>query len=306
MNTVYENARAFLYRCARPIDLARFQYLFENGSKAAVLDALSFYQNTDGGFGHALEPDCWSPVSSPIQTWAATEILREIQPSPDHSIVAGILRYLTSGADFDGHQWANVVPANNDAPHAPWWQADPAVFAASDNPTACLAGFLLRYAAPDSPAWVLGKQVAQECLSRLMALGGAVDMHLLRCYIRLVENLQGASVDFPDLSDAAEKLRRLVSACITRDASLWATGYVCKPSQLIDGPDSLFYQDNKALADYECGFILNTQEADGSWPITFAWGDDSAEWAVTRNWWRGHAAVENLKYLQGFGRLRHP
>ena len=32
MNTLYEKARAYLYRNARPLDLARFQYHFENGS----------------------------------------------------------------------------------------------------------------------------------------------------------------------------------------------------------------------------------------------------------------------------------
>lgn len=304
MRDVYERARAFIYRCARPIDLARFQYLFEGGSKAFVLDTLSCYQNADGGFGHAIEQDCWSPVSSPIQTWAATEILREVQPPADHPIVQGILRYLTSGADFDGHQWANTVPANNTAPHAPWWQDDPATFAASDNPTACMAGFLLSYAVPDSPAWLLGKQVARECLNRLMTMDSLSDMHLLHCYIRLFEALKEVRGGFEQLSETEARLRRLVSACITRDTSLWAACYACKPSQLIDGPDSPFYQDNKAIADDECEFIIRIQEKDGSWPITFAWGDDSAEWAVTHQWWRGHVVVENLKYLQSFGLLR--
>jgi hypothetical protein len=48
MNT-FEKARTFIYRNARPLDFARWQYQFENGSKEAVLNALSFYQNEDGG-----------------------------------------------------------------------------------------------------------------------------------------------------------------------------------------------------------------------------------------------------------------
>jgi hypothetical protein len=55
--TTYDRARAFIYRNARPLDIARFQYHFENGSKDAVLTALAAYQNEDGGFGHALGPD---------------------------------------------------------------------------------------------------------------------------------------------------------------------------------------------------------------------------------------------------------
>jgi hypothetical protein len=64
----YTRARAFLRRNARPLDFARFQYHFENGSQEAVLTALAAYQNPDGGFGHALEPDAWNPNSSPMQT----------------------------------------------------------------------------------------------------------------------------------------------------------------------------------------------------------------------------------------------
>ena len=43
----FEKARDFIYRNARPLDLARWQYHFENGSKEAVLKALSYYQNAD-------------------------------------------------------------------------------------------------------------------------------------------------------------------------------------------------------------------------------------------------------------------
>ncbi|MDR1558441.1 MAG: hypothetical protein LBS84_01860 [Clostridiales bacterium] len=71
-NQTFDRARAFIYRNARPLDITRFQVHFENGSKDAVLTALAAYQNEDGGFGHALEPDAWNPNSSPIQTWTAT------------------------------------------------------------------------------------------------------------------------------------------------------------------------------------------------------------------------------------------
>ena len=37
MNT-FEKARNFIYRNARPVDLALFKYYFENGSRDDVLD----------------------------------------------------------------------------------------------------------------------------------------------------------------------------------------------------------------------------------------------------------------------------
>lgn len=121
----FSRARRFVYRNARPLDLARFHFHFEHGGAEAVLAALSAYQNADGGFGHALEPDAWNPASAPIQTWAATEVLRELGFFDSaHPLVAGILRYLESGRDFDGHTWANTIHSNADHPHAPWWAAD--------------------------------------------------------------------------------------------------------------------------------------------------------------------------------------
>ncbi|MGN1346464.1 MAG: hypothetical protein ACI4V1_06740 [Eubacteriales bacterium] len=40
MTETYKKAGSFLYRNARPLDLARWQYHFENGSRAAVVTAL--------------------------------------------------------------------------------------------------------------------------------------------------------------------------------------------------------------------------------------------------------------------------
>lgn len=73
--------------------------------------------------------------SSPIQTWVATEIIKEVGlEEKDHPIIQGILQYLASGKDFDGHTWANTIASNNNVPHAPWWDYDPAA-EASYNPT---------------------------------------------------------------------------------------------------------------------------------------------------------------------------
>ena len=70
-NEIYEKARGFIYRNARPLDLALWKYHFENGNREDVLTALMAYQNADGGFGHALEADSFNPNSAPIQTWTA-------------------------------------------------------------------------------------------------------------------------------------------------------------------------------------------------------------------------------------------
>jgi len=66
-NSVYKKARSFIYRNARPLDIARWQYHFENGSKEAVLTALAAYQNEDGSW-----PIPWSWTDYP-EEWAISK-----------------------------------------------------------------------------------------------------------------------------------------------------------------------------------------------------------------------------------------
>ena len=91
MRKIYQRAEQFIYQNARPLDLARWQYHFEDGRKENVLKALSMYQNEDGGFGYGLEPDCVNPNSSPIQVWAAAEILREIDITDKRNNIIKVL-----------------------------------------------------------------------------------------------------------------------------------------------------------------------------------------------------------------------
>lgn len=46
-----------------------------------------------------------------------------------------------------------------------------------------------------------------------------------------------------------------------------------------------------------------TLPKEGVWDINWQWGDYPAEWAISRNWWQGSQAVNNMLYLRNFGRL---
>ena len=304
MREIFDLSRQFIYRGARPLDFARWRFHFEGGPKTDVLEALSHYQNEDGGFGHALEPDCWNPFSSPIQTWAATEILHEIGfHDSAHPLVAGILKYLESGKDFDGHYWHNTVESNNNFPHAPWWHAGSDSASHHDyNPTACLAGFILLHAEPGSALYTLGFNIAGEALSALISQGTIHDMHTLLCYIRLLQYVQQAAGPAPFSALALKrKLIEQVSRCISPDKSAWSDSYVCMPSQFIDSRDSIFYASNQELADAQCGHIIRTQLEDGTWPVNWAWADYPDAWAVSKIWWKSAIIIKNILYLRDVG-----
>jgi len=287
---------------ARPVDFARWRFHFESGSAEEVISCLSAYQNADGGFGHALEADCWNPHSTPIQTWTATEILRELNfTNHDHPMIKGILRYLGSGKDFNGRLWYNAVKSNNDYPHAPWWHSDSDSICHHDyNPTACLAGFIIRFGDKASALYQLGVRIAKEAFTQFIEGGRLNDMHTLLCFIRLMQYCREANApDVIDIAAMEQKAREDVKGAITQDRAEWEASYVCRPSQFFHTKSSVFYEDNKAIADYECDFIIKSQLSDGSWLIPWGWNDYQEQWAISKHWWKANGIITNLLYLKG-------
>src|SRR5262249_25028486 len=92
--------------------------LFADGPVEPVLAALGAYQNADGGFGHALEPDIRCPGSQPAATLAALGVLAAVgartAPMSQQAVewVAGV-------ANPDAGL-PTVLPAAEGHPRVPW------------------------------------------------------------------------------------------------------------------------------------------------------------------------------------------
>ena len=298
----FERAGKFIYRNARPLDFARWQYHFENGSRDAVLKALAAYQNEDGGFGHALEADCFNPGSSPLQTWVATEILREVRLTDrSNVIVKNILRYLESGADFDAskNQWLNTIPSNNDYPGAVWWKYDPEKGSSfAYNPTACLAGFLVKYAEAGSSLHQKGCEIARQAAEWFLAEEPFEEMHVTGCFIRLYGYCAEAGVRLFDMGELLKKLKEQVNVNICRDTEKWKTDYCAFPSQFIASKNSPFYPGNEETVAAECRHIKESQLPDGSFTVPWKWYTEDKEYELAANWWKSDIIIKKMLYLK--------
>ncbi len=303
--SLYENVRKWVYRNARPLEMARWKYHFEGGSKDEVINCLMAYQNEDGGFGHALEADSWNPASAPIQAFHAIEILREINMTDkEHPVIQGLLKYLASGMDMEGEFWLSNVPSNNAYPHASWWEfGHPYAKHNLYNPTAGLTGFGLCYGEKNSELFVRCTHIAKGAMEYLLA-EQEIDMHTLNCYIALMEYLEQAKeTEIIDLGAMREKLMVLVQSAITKDTSIWATSYVCKPSQFFKTPDSIFYEEVKEVAAFEGEFIKDSRNEEGVWDVTWSWDAYPEEWAIAKSWWKGELVIRNMRYLKNFEKI---
>ena len=303
--TDFEKARAFIYRNARPLDLARWKYHFENGCREAVMEALICYQNEDGGFGHGIEPDFLNPNSTPIATWAAAEMITEIGwEDKYHPVIKGILQYLESGADFSAEhkQWLNTVPTNNEYPHAIWWECN-GVGELRYNPTAALAAFILRYAQQGSTVYKLGCETAVQAVEWLLSQELFVEQHITSCFISLYNAMKHISAQLVDMSAFESRLKALVNCCICQEKDKWGVEYVTMPSDMFLSRDSIFYSDNAELAEYESQHIRRSQQPDGSYPVPWQWWTDYKEYEVSANFWRSAIIIKNMRYLKGFGAI---
>ncbi len=86
----FDAAATFIAANARVIDRRRFERLFGGGGAGAVRDAVAAYRNSDGGFGHALEPDCRAPGSQPLAVDMALRVMDEAD-AWDDALVLGAL-----------------------------------------------------------------------------------------------------------------------------------------------------------------------------------------------------------------------
>ncbi|MGH6916055.1 MAG: hypothetical protein ACREH3_20375, partial [Geminicoccales bacterium] len=153
-------AERFLWLNARLIDRLRYLYLFKTGAAERVLQTLRAYQNADGGFGHALEPDLRGPVSQPLSLDVALGILDEVGAGGDPMVHRACDYLLTIATEDGGVPF--VLPSALEFPRAPWCQPGEGL-PASMVATGAIAGHLHKLGA--SHPWL--DRASAHCWRRL-------------------------------------------------------------------------------------------------------------------------------------------
>ena len=126
-------------------------------------------------------------------------------------------------------------------------------------------------------------------------------MHEAACFIELYEYLDACGIyDLLDLEEFKSLLQRQIKEAITYETESWSTEYICKPSLFIRNKQSVFYLSNEDICKFECDFIRQTQNADGTWNVTWNWNDFPEQWAISKHWWKSDIIIRNLSYLKAF------
>ncbi|MCY4108634.1 MAG: hypothetical protein OXG11_06365 [Chloroflexi bacterium] len=282
---ILERAEQFIWKNARLLERQMFAFHFKDGSPDSVVDALRPYQNADGGFGHALEPDIRCPDSQPVPVQHALEILDKVEF--DGEMVNAACEYLKSITTSEGGvPW--LLPSAHGYPRAPWWNTDVAP-PASVNPTAAIAGMLHRNRFQHE--WLEG--ATSFCWSKIaeMELTDPHDMAVALTFLNDVPDRERADAELPRVID------QLFSFGLVADAD--AEGYVSKPLDWAPTPDHPLrkhFRDDDVAANLDV--LVAGQQADGGWNIT--WEPISPACELE---WRGGVTLDALLTLQANGRL---
>ena len=291
-------AKKFILENARPLELAIYKYFFENESNQTVIDELSKFQNADGGFGNALEPDFFNPNSSPIATNDAIITLFRVNAlNKDSDIVKRIVSYLESHNSFDEDKkrWLFAIDSNKDFPHAIWWEKKGDGIS-SFNPSISLATFMVCYG-KRTPLYEGIIKDAFDYLENTEKVSGDD----LNCFLLAYELLKTNSInDVVDLELFKDLLCNAINNTICKDIEKYGVEYVPMPSSIFAGIYlELVTPEIKPLIIAEKDVLGKLQMDDGGFDITWKWYTPYPdEYEQARAWWRPRITIDKLIFYE--------
>ena len=290
MNDAFAAGDRFLLNEARLLERRLFATCFLGQPAAGVVNALRGYQNQDGGFGQALEPDTRCPASLPVYVETAFQALAAAGTVDDDMVIRAC-EFLAGAAEQAGGGGAvplafPVIESFPRAAHWTEWTYVPGL-----NPTAGLVGMLYQLGV-DHPWRSAG---AAYCWEQLESDGLPGDAHALKEVLVFLEHVPERGRADEHAAALASDLTGIPLFHLDPDAP----GYGLSPLSIAPQASSRW---RGLFTDAQIGAHLDRlerdQQADGGWPI--AWEPPSQS-AVSE--WRGVATLDALRTLTSYGRL---
>jgi hypothetical protein len=287
MSLIFDKATNFIWENARRLERAIFDFRFRGGSPKHIVEILRTYQNDDGGFGQALEPDLRAPDSQPLFVEFALRTLYDCDIR-DTEMAYRACDFLSRHADIQKGIPA-IFPHAKQYPHAAHMS-----FFDFDQPTldrlTSLVG-LLAWQGVDHP-WL--KSAVNACLEHI-SRDRMTDANILQNAFCLVECL-------PDAGQANIYFKKLAYDLFQADFFILDVPiktYGLTPLSFAPSPDSYcrkIFTD--AQIESHLNELISQQSEDGGWPIL--WEPPAG---TARLEWRAYKTVMALLTLKAYERI---
>lgn len=278
----------FIQREARPVDRAFHLFRQGEGSHEDVLLALHAYQNPDGGFGHALEPDSRLIDSSVLNTTLALQYLAQLPVQKDHPMVKNALDYLIHQYDSAKERWPIVPATINNVPRAPWWQVNEQTGETGfektpGNPAAEILGYF-HYYREAVPSDLIEK--TEAFVMKRWDEMTVWEMHEVQCYYRLAELTDNEEIKqriYTKIKDHSEDIFML-------SRQQWE-GYGLQPLALIKQTQCPLYAELEEVVEENANWYAEKLTKGGYWEPSWEWGQYPAEWEQAKKEWCSYLTV---------------
>jgi hypothetical protein len=287
MDDRFDRARQFMSTHARLLERLLFGVAFEGAAPEAVGRLISACQNTDGGLGHALEPDVRCPESQPLFVEVGLSALHDAGWR-DKDLSLSLCTFLEGISDSTGLV-PILLPSALTSPHAAHWSS---IGQPGLNPTASICG-MLHWQGIEHPWLTRASRTSTELLLR----DPPREAHTLRCAAWLAEYL-------PDRRTADDVALRIADALPASPFFIPfapVTTYGLTPLHFAHSPASrwrgLFTNDQ---IEGHLSDLMSRQQEDGGWPIYW-----DAPGSASHNEWRGRWTLEALSALTAYGKVKN-
>jgi hypothetical protein len=272
-------AHEFVHRHGRVLDRRRLLLHCGGDSPDGVVAAVLAYQNADGGFGQALEPDCRTPFSQPEATRTALAVLDDAGRL-DAVDLARVADWLASVTAADGGV-PFCLPTVAGFPRAPWWEPEGDPAPGNLTPTGGLVGLLRKAGVQHS--WL--DRAEQFCWLTLENRTEPLNQYA-------ASNAATFLFNQPD-TDRAEHARKqlLAELNVEREGPDAFTPLHFAPHP--NHPCRAAFDD--ATIDTALDRLVAEQQEDGGWPVTWPSPGETAiyEWRAAHH--RGVARAEGVR-----------
>ena len=286
-------ARDFILTNARMIERRLFQFHFENDGPEGVFHAIYAYRNSDGGFGHGMEPDTASPESQPLFSIMALETLDEVGYLNAELIQKDFMPYFESVTTGKGGiPW--MLQPTSDYPCADHFKTVKEWAALST--TVSLLGILEKYTI-ETPWMQKAEEFVWKEIERIQ------EKHVF-CHLCTPRKLQFLEYTKSrgKAEDALNNLKKWILAdgvlCDDKTDDGW--GLYGKPHRLYYAPSpnsalsSIFSKD---AINADLDELIKRQKEDGRWDTWYGLSEGmKLEWAGIQTLW-------TLKALKNYNRI---
>lgn len=301
------NIEKNLFNKARDIDVCLYNGLFYEGQgfNEMILDALTAFQNKDGGFGNGLYIDNYDTNSSVYQTYEALRLIdiSFIEPKTDNELYPYLLNkignYLYNRCEIIENKWNPFIDSTKNYAHSNLFEntkENRKLFGV--HPTLAIVGYTLKLYPPTKAYYKKALKMANALILELLNKDSYTKYEFIsiNSFLNSVKDLNL----FSNLDELKNKVINVAKKNVTLDFANY--------DAILPLDVALYINDDKELnnkKDEQLDFIINSIANHGLWEYNRSWGNSNyPEEDSAKLKWLGAITVKYLYILTLYSRIK--